>query len=166
MSSLGLTQVFDVTSGDVRVSLGPQRGPPSVAYGALWSNDISLLWLYNGRSLWRFDTEIQSWKALEGSGIDQDAGIRVGGSSLTVPSKAKGYYLGGYTEGNDSLTSYYHTLVIFDMKDEKISSQPIPGEVPIVAPALVYLDAGDAGLLAVMGGKLEKDGVLEYAGCP
>lgn len=166
MSYIGLSQAFDVTSGDVKVSMGQQRGPPGVAYGALWSNSINTLWLYNGRSIWRFDTESQTWAIHESSGIDQGAMIRTGGSSLTVPSKAKGYYLGGYTEGNESLTKYYHTLVIFDMEDESLKSQPIPDEVPIVAPALVYLDAGDAGLLAVMGGKVEKDGVLAYAGCP
>lgn len=94
MSYIGLSQAFDVTSGDVKVSMGQQRGPPGVAYGALWSNSINTLWLYNGRSIWRFDTESQTWAIHESSGIDQGAMIRTGGSSLTVPSKAKGYYLG------------------------------------------------------------------------
>lgn len=165
MSYLSLTQDFDVRAGEVRVSLGPQRGPPGVAYGALWSNSIDRIWLYNGRSIWRFETESKDWEILEGCGIDQYATIKTGGSSLTVSSQAKGYYLGGYTEGNDGLINYHHTLMIFDMASEKVRSQQVPDQVPIVGSALVYLDAGAAGLLAVIGGKFDKGGVLAYASC-
>lgn len=148
--------------------MGAQEGPPGVVYGTLWSNGIDRLWLYNGQSIWRFDTELQSWELVQDdSDIQDESGtstsVVVGGAGLTIPSRAEGYYLGGYTEGGiKNNTTYHHTLAIFDMAEEKLRSQPVPEEVPIVAPALVYLDAGDDGLLVVIGGKQEKDGALSY----
>lgn len=165
MSTLNLTQAFDVRSGEVRVPLGAQQGPPGVACGTLWSNEIDMLWLYNGQSIWCFDTELGSWKIVQAPEIEQNATTRVGGAGLSVPSRATGYYLGGYAEGFDHHRSYYHSLMIFDMKEGKLRSQPVPEQVPIVAPVLVYLDAGDNGLLVVIGGKHEKTGALTYASC-
>ncbi|KAI3391522.1 hypothetical protein diail_7184 [Diaporthe ilicicola] len=167
LSAFDLKASFWAWTNDARTSLGPQHDVPGVAYGTLWSNNIDRLWLFNGESIWRFETKTQTWKALERTGLGANATTRVGGTGLTSSSTARGYYLGGHSlpdtdAGVDSPLTYHHDLVIFDMATETLRSVRVPEWVPVIAPALVYLDAGRAGLLVVIGGKTENHGLLAY----
>ncbi|KAB2573030.1 hypothetical protein DBV05_g8288 [Lasiodiplodia theobromae] len=130
----------------------------------MWSNQIDRFWLFNGKQLWRFETDTCTWNEIEDYGPSESNIKRVGGVGINVPSRATGYYLGGYS-ADDNLTDrrYFHDMIVFHMAKERTSSIILPDYVPIIAPGLAYLDIGAEGMLVVIGGQTEKNGTLAYS---
>ena len=60
-----------------------------------------------------------------------------------------------------SEVEYFHSMTEFDMKTETISVFNVPSYVPIIGQTLVYLPAGQQGLLVALGGQSESNGTLE-----
>lgn len=148
---------------------------PQVSFGTLWSNEIDTFWLYGGQNLennasntiWRYDMKAGlsqgTWSEVDDSITKLSGPRRTDGSGCNVPSKSTGYYLGGRStvEVNASATpQYFHSIVAFDMKKEVTSVTNVPDFIPIIGQSLVYMDVGDEGILIALGGKTEKDGVL------
>lgn len=129
----------------------------------MWSNQIDRFWLFNGKQLWRFETGTCTWTEVQNFCPRGNNIKRVAGVGLNIPSRATGYYLGGYSaDDNSTDRRYFHNMVVFSMGNERTRSINLPDYVPIIAPGLAYLDIGAEGMLVVIGGQTEKDGTLAY----
>jgi hypothetical protein len=51
-------------------------------------------------------------------------------------------------------------MAVFDMVSQSIGEVAVPGYVPTVGCSLIYLEAGQDGVLVVLGSRTERDGVL------
>ena len=135
------------------------------------------MWLYGGESsatgndsnnIWRFEPKIDGgrWTALNSKAANLSSHRPTHGAGCNVPNYATGYYLGGYlkwkeTENSSSFKpEYLHSITVFDMNTESISTFDVPMYVPTVDSSLVYLNAGIKGVLVVLGGQTENNGVL------
>ena len=134
---------------------------PNVSHGTQWSDMIKTRWLFGGPSLWRFTVSEGAWKEVMHAASPSNLPLsRSGGVGLNVPLRSKGYYLGGHASNNS--TNYYHSMIIFDMGLEKLTSIDLPHMIPIISPSMVFFDTGMDGVLIVFGGKTEHQGVLSF----
>lgn len=61
---------------------------------------------------------------------------------------------------NPSEMKILHSMTVFDMKTEKTRVVDVPSWVPVVGQNLVFLSAGEEGILIVVGGYVESNGAL------
>ena len=78
------------------------------------------------------------------------------GAGATVQDKAVGYYYGGYLTGA-SVPGYksqtpLSSMLVYNMLDHTFTNQSGPDNVPRAEGSMVYIPAGDAGLLVYFGG--------------
>lgn len=151
-------------------SLGSQRDVPAVSYGTLWGNGIDKIWLYGGNTselyqsqniVHSFDTATSAWsEALTGGATSRRA---IEGAGISVPSISRAYYIGGYSPARTGCAlTYYHSMAIFDMTTETVTFLDVPPYVPIIGSGVVYFDTEAEGLLAVVGGRTERNGTTAY----
>lgn len=153
---------------------------PIVSNGFMWNNLVDRAWLFGGKPLdedellandiWRVsvdadtDDGIPQWTRL-GAGDNATQSRPSRGAECNVPELQRGYYLGGMIdEGRDqgNKASYTHSLAMFDMELETVSSIPVLDFVPVVNQSLVFLNtATRSGALVALGGYVEKDGELK-----
>lgn len=174
LTSIDLKTEFKIPDSFTLDSKPQPQVLPRVSNGTLWSNEIDTFWLYGGEvfddmgssnSIWRFkaDTGEGSWNEIDPRAANLSQHRPTHGAGCNALSRAAAYYLGGYTRlngSNDSL-HYLHSMTMFDMKREMASTYDIPDYIPIIDPNLVYLDAGTEGILVVIGGQTESNGVLD-----
>lgn len=165
LTAVDLTSSFTIPGTIDLVALGPQTFVPPVSQGTLWSDGISRMWLYGGNTsnalIHRFDTATLEWAAIESKKSTTSRKSPMGGAGVNVPSISTGFYLGGY-DGSQTDVVYSHTMTIFDMTKETISVVDVPAFVPIVGQSMVFLETASKGLLAVLGGKTERNGTVAY----
>jgi len=78
------------------------------------------------------------------------------GAGVAVEDKAVGYYYGGWLT-NASVPGYSSrtpltNMLTYDMLGNRFSNQSGPDDTPRAEGAMVYLPAGDRGLLVYFGG--------------
>lgn len=78
------------------------------------------------------------------------------GAGTTASDKALGYYYGGWPTNastpNDSDAAPLSTMVIYNMLDHRFTTQSGPDQVGRAEGVMLYIPAGDAGLLIYFGG--------------
>ena len=107
----------------------------------MWSDLLDRAWLYGGQTMqgrgdvandiWRFERrgEEGKWTKLDFS--DNATSLRpVRGAGCNAPDLQKGFYLGGIAKDSGNNTHYLHWLTVFDMKDESLSTLPVPEICP------------------------------------
>ena len=146
---------------------------PDISNGTIWSNEIDTFWLYGGdvfnndnasNSVWRFKATSNegTWTEIDAKAANLSQRRPSHGAGCNALDKGTAYYLGGYIKPNgpNESSQYLHSITAFDMTTENALAYDIPDYIPIIDPSLVYLDAGTEGVLVVIGGQTEKDGVL------
>ena len=146
---------------------------PEISNGTLFSNEIDTFWLYGGdshddeymsNSIWRFkaDSPEGTWAEIIPKAANVSQYRPTHGAGFTALTRATAYFLGGYTKLNESDETllYHHSMSVFDMTTETMSTFDILHFIPIIDPNLVFLDAGKEGVLVVVGGRTERDGIL------
>lgn len=148
-----------------------------MSYGTLWSNEIDTFWQYGGQNLaeddgkntiWRFtlDSDLVNegtWSQLDARAANLSGTRRTNGAGCNVPSQLTGYYLGGQSVLNNSDSGtprYFHSMTIFDMNVETTKTIGVPDYVPVIGQSLVYLDLSTEGILIVIGGQTEMNGII------
>jgi len=123
-------------------------------------NSVNTIWCF------RLDPDlvnVGTWSQLDPGAANLSGTRRTNGAGCNVPSYLIGYYLGGQSTLNTagSVTPlYYHSMTIFDVSLKTTTVIGMPDFVPIIGQSLVYLDVGLDGILIVVGGKTEMNGVL------
>jgi hypothetical protein len=174
LGSVNLTIDFTVPPGPIVERQPRPSVVPIVSHGVMWSNLIDRAWLFGGKSeadsqlkntLWRFEPGEShgQWTCLD-TGLNVSDGRPSNGAGCNVPDLQTGYYLGGMIVSDDAVLSgakFLHTLTVFNMGTETLSSLEVPDFVPVVNQSLVFLNTGDKdGLLVALGGYTEKNGSL------
>lgn len=78
------------------------------------------------------------------------------GAGVAVQDKAKGYYYGGWL--TDSSVPGYRSrtalsnMLVYDMLKNSFRNQTGPDDIPRAEGVMIYLPAGDSGLLVYFGG--------------
>ncbi|KAL9099488.1 MAG: hypothetical protein Q9163_005015 [Psora crenata] len=173
LTTIDLTNGFSIPSTFTSLTQPQDPQIPLISNGTLWSNQINKFWLFGGVSsgstdhdntLWRFNSSSkeQKWTQLDKKSANLTGARPADGAGCNVPSHSKGYYLGGMAKYADSSeVEYFHSMTEFDMKTEKTSVIGVPQYVPMIGQNLVFLSAGKDGVLVVLGGYTESNGVLE-----
>ncbi|KAJ4364227.1 hypothetical protein N0V95_000849 [Ascochyta clinopodiicola] len=77
-------------------------------------------------------------------------------AGATASDKALGYYYGGWPtstlQSEDSTTKALSTMVVYNMLENKFSTQPGPDQIGRAEGVMLYVPAGDAGVLVYFGG--------------
>lgn len=78
------------------------------------------------------------------------------GAGATVQDKARGYYYGGWLT-NASVPGYQSrtalsNMLVYDMLASSFKNQSGPDDIPRAEGVMIYLPAGDSGLLVYFGG--------------
>ncbi|CAI6335497.1 unnamed protein product [Periconia digitata] len=137
---------------------------PSTVGGVLWADEANkIVYQYGGEygngkpedfRLWSYDVAYKIWnisnvstsdtrRASWGAGaVDQDKGI--------------GYYYGGWLT-NASVPGYnsrtvLKNMLVYDMLGNSFRNQSGPDDVPRAEGVMLYIPAGDSGLLVYFGG--------------
>ncbi|EUC31638.1 hypothetical protein COCCADRAFT_6516 [Bipolaris zeicola 26-R-13] len=137
---------------------------PSVQGGVLWSDTSNkVMYLYGGEYgndkpedfvLWYYDIVYDTWNRSDVKTPD----IRRAswGAGATVQDKARGYYYGGWLT-NASVPGYQSrtalsNMLVYDMLASSFKNQSGPDDIPRAEGVMIYLPAGDSGLLVYFGG--------------
>jgi hypothetical protein len=78
------------------------------------------------------------------------------GAGVTVQDKARGYYYGGWLT-NSSVPGYQsrtalRNMLVYDILANSFRNQSGPDDIPRAEGVMIYLPAGDSGLLVYFGG--------------
>ncbi|RDW79447.1 hypothetical protein BP6252_04085 [Coleophoma cylindrospora] len=171
LTTIDLRNSFEVSS-TYNASYQPKPSEvPTVSFGVLWGNNVDTFWLFGGAdtagknnksAIWQFETNGKGWTALDNTTTKLQSAMPRDGAGCSIPSWSVGYYLGGYIS-NDTTREYLHSMYKFDMDTKSTTIIEVPSFVPVVGQSLVYIDAGKKGVLVVLGGYTETNGVLELA---
>ncbi|KAE8152936.1 hypothetical protein BDV25DRAFT_127561 [Aspergillus avenaceus] len=148
-------------------NLSKSGNVPDVNGGILWPDTVNkLFYLYGGEysegsprrfTLWMYDTIYDTWNtSTSDSQIDiQRASY---GAGATIQDRGVGYYYGGWLS-NASVPSWgaqsplaLSTFLHYNMLENEWTNTSGPDTVGRAEGAMVYLPAGDSGLLVYLGG--------------
>ncbi|KAF1996201.1 hypothetical protein P154DRAFT_609276, partial [Amniculicola lignicola CBS 123094] len=148
--------------------LAKNESVPSVHGGVLWADEVNkVVYQYGGEygdgkpedfNLWYYDIIYNTWNISNVSTTDVYRASW--GAGVTVPDKAQGYYYGGWL--NNASVPGYNTpialsnMLVYDMVSNSFRNQSGPDDVPRAEGSMLYLPAGDSGILVYFGG-LEQD---------
>jgi hypothetical protein len=137
---------------------------PDISGGVLWADEVNKVFYqfggeYQGSSqpfdaLSMYDVLLEQWNQ---TNIPDDLNRVSFGAGLAVNDRAEGYYLGGWMSsqtmpgwtGNPIATS---NLIRYDMIKHTFTNNTGPNAAGRAEGVMVYLPAGDSGLLAYFGG--------------
>lgn len=163
LTSVDLRQNFSIPDSYNTISKAKSNNVPNISYGTLWSNNIDTFWLFGGQtleaeddtnSIWRYRASEERWEVIV-TKSDLSPGRPVDGAGCNVPLWSTGYYLGGYIMTNKShiaTKNYLHSMVVFDMDTDSVTTEDVPEYIPVVGQSLEFLNARKKGVLIVMGG--------------
>ncbi|KAF2735105.1 hypothetical protein EJ04DRAFT_534423 [Polyplosphaeria fusca] len=142
---------------------------PSVNGGILWSDSPNkLFYLYGGEyrdwiptefKLWYFDIAYNTWNRSSWGKRPtrlSAIGLTLLGAGVVVEDKMLGFYYGGWLT-NNSVPGYgdptmLSTLLVYDMNNTGFNNRSGPDTVPRAEGVMIYLPAGDGGILVYFGG--------------
>ncbi|KAF2464857.1 uncharacterized protein BDR25DRAFT_241162, partial [Lindgomyces ingoldianus] len=141
---------------------------PSVHGGVLWPDTANkIVYLYGGEhadgppapfSLWYYDIVYNSWNKSNASVTDTkpDTVRASWGAGAVAQDRAVGYYYGGWLSSN-SVPGYIaqtplNSMLIYNMKKNSFRNRTGPDDTPRAEGVMVYIPAGDAGMLVYFGG--------------
>lgn len=152
---------------------------PSVHGGILWSDAANkVLYQYGGEygngkpedfKLWFYDIIYNTWNI--SNATTTDISRASWGAGATVQDKGRGYYYGGWLS-DASVPGYakptlLNNMIIYDMAKGSFRNSTGPQDmVPRAEGAMVYIPAGDAGLLVYFGGVQLANGDSKVSGAP
>ncbi|KAI5779913.1 hypothetical protein DFH27DRAFT_489065 [Peziza echinospora] len=164
---------LDLDNDEARIPAlsGPLSKPPAVPSlygGQLWADEVNeRLFAFGGDfaddmtpddnpAVWAYDPWNNTWASIP---IEPSANVtrRSFGASTTIQDEGKAYYLGGWY-GDRNIAGFQGSrqaagdLLIFDMVQRVWRKDSGPQGAPRVEGVLVYVPAGDTGLLVSFGG--------------
>jgi hypothetical protein len=140
---------------------------PDVSGGILWADNVNKrFYLFGGEyyqeppptyfNLWSFDTLENQWDSF---GSPQQTSINSVsfGAGVAISERGEGYYYGGWMSNNSMFgwagppiaTS---TLIKYNMDSNSWTNNTGPDNVRRAEGAMVYIPAGDGGMLVYFGG--------------
>ena len=173
LTSIDVGNAFSIPSSFTALTRPQDPAIPLISNGTLWSNGNDTTWLFGGVSsgqsdhdntLWRFNpsSEGRQWVQIDKASTNLTGSRPADGAGCNVPPFFRGYYLGGMAKNETSSEiEYFHSMTEFDMTTEKTSVSDAPSYVPIIGQNLVFLPAGEKGILICLGGQTESNGELE-----
>lgn len=141
---------------------------PSVHGGALWGDDVNKrIYLFGGEylqdapsahfELFAYDILHDQWDAL-GPPLSRDIRSASYGAGVAVSSRGEGYHFGGWLS-NASVPDWgagppvaITGLVRYSMDSNEWANVTGPDAIRRAEGAMVYIPAGDAGMLVYLGG--------------
>ncbi|KAH6618734.1 hypothetical protein C7974DRAFT_364823 [Boeremia exigua] len=147
-----------------QTTLAKNEDVPSVSGGILWPDTANkVIYAFGGEQsepntpderLWYYDIVYNTWNISKADGIG-NVSASAWGAGTTASDKALGYYYGGWlpnaAKSNDAPTAL-STMIVYNMLDHKFSAQSGPDQVGRAEGFMLYIPAGDAGLLVYFGG--------------
>ncbi|KAF2635076.1 hypothetical protein P280DRAFT_511495 [Massarina eburnea CBS 473.64] len=137
---------------------------PAVQGGILWPDASNkIIYLYGGEynngkpeefRLWFYDIVYNTWNVSNASTTDVSRASW--GAGVAVQDRALGYYYGGWLsetsvpdyQGNTPLKD----MLVYDMLGNSFRNQSGPDDIPRAEGVMLYLPAGDGGILIYLGG--------------
>lgn len=157
---------------------------PSVVGGALWADQVNeKLYLFGGEypdgvpsgnsdpsALWTYDPWKDGWSKVP---MNSKYSRPSFGASVSVEEIGTGFYLGGWldaqnTPGWTGDKFALNTLMSYDMTNNVLQNLTGPAGDPRVEGVLLYVPAGDKGMLVSFGGMYVGGGYEKnnYPVCP
>ncbi|KAF7590916.1 hypothetical protein BBP40_002222 [Aspergillus hancockii] len=156
-------------------NLTKPQNAPNVNGGILWPDTANkLFYLYGGEysegipqsfSLWMYDAVYDRWNVTSAS--DSQTGIQRAsyGAGVTVQDRAVGYYYGGWLSsasvpgwGSQSPLAL-SSFLQYEMLENRWRNTTGPDSVGRAEGAMLYIPAGDSGMLVYLGGlRAPRDG--------
>ncbi|KAF2820057.1 hypothetical protein CC86DRAFT_245247, partial [Ophiobolus disseminans] len=145
-----------------------EKTVPSIAGGALWSDEINGRFYAFGGYLsagdpspfqtWTYDTLQSKWSAVTTTGDKMVYVAR--GMSAIAPDAGTAFYLGGYHDNRTDQSwtaprSYSSSLVEFDMVNRKYTNHSGPNDSGRGEGLAVFVPASNTGLLIYFGGVVQ-----------
>jgi len=129
-------------------------------YGGGFDNGIPMEF-----ELWVYDVYNDVWSSINTTTFDDGSDVSrlYDGAAVAVEDRAEGYYLGGYI-GPESQYNWagsvqaVSNLLIYDMLGNTWRNQSGPDGIPRAEGVMLYLPAGDGGVLVAFGGIQTKTG--------
>ncbi|ORY18722.1 hypothetical protein BCR34DRAFT_660075 [Clohesyomyces aquaticus] len=137
---------------------------PSVQGGVLWPDTVNkVVYMYGGENyggppvefaLWYYDVAYSTWNKSNASVADVKRASW--GAGAVAQDKALGFYYGGWLT-NASVPGYnaqtpLSNMLIYEMKSNTFRNATGPDAIPRAEGVMVYLPAGDGGMLVYFGG--------------
>ncbi|KAM0286226.1 hypothetical protein ACHAQH_000953 [Verticillium albo-atrum] len=162
-----LTGVAGSGMPQLHANLSKNATIPSVHGGALWGDDVNKkIYLFGGEylqdepshyELFAYDVLNDHWDAY-GPPLSRDIQSTSYGAGVAVSSRGEGYYFGGWMS-NTSVPGWGDGpplattgLVKYSMDSNEWTNVTGPDSTPRAEGAMVYIPAGDAGMLVYLGG--------------
>ncbi|KAI9166792.1 Kelch repeat-containing protein [Paramyrothecium foliicola] len=158
-------------------NLSKNSSIPNVHGGVLWPDDVNKrIYLYGGEfydhmpwplALYAYDILHDQWDVINVLGSSQPRSLSYG-AGLSISSRGEGYYYGGWMNNrtdsgwgsNPGQTSSY--LLQYDMDTNTWTNQTGPDDIGRAEGAMVYIPAGDGGMMVYFGGiRSVEDGAWE-----
>ncbi|KAF4976207.1 hypothetical protein FZEAL_7099 [Fusarium zealandicum] len=140
---------------------------PDVSGGIFWPDDVNkLIYLFGGEfyeekpwnfNLYAYDIIYDEWQNLGAPRSNDVAGLSYG-AGVSIPSRGEAYYYGGWMnnvtnpgwgDAPETPTSY---LLRYDMDEQTFTNSTGPDDTRRAEGVMVYVPAGDAGMLVYFGG--------------
>ncbi|KZM20907.1 uncharacterized protein EKO05_0006355 [Ascochyta rabiei] len=148
-----------------QTTLEKNAAAPSVSGGILWPDTVNkIIYAYGGehensdtadKRLWFYDILYDTWNVSITNSITSISPAAWGAGTI-ASNKALGYYYGGWptssTNSDDSSTKALSTMVVYNMLENKFSTQLGPDQIGRAEGVMLYVPAGDAGVLIYFGG--------------
>lgn len=137
---------------------------PSVVGGVLWADEANkIIYQYGGDygnekpepfKLWLYDVAYKTWNISVAATMSIQRASW--GAGAVAQDEGKGYYYGGWLT-NLSVPTYnsrtaLKNMLVYNMLDHSFKNQSGPDGVARAEGAMVYLPAGDKGLMVYFGG--------------
>ncbi|KAG7118051.1 Kelch repeat-containing protein like [Verticillium longisporum] len=163
-----LTEVAESGMPQLHANLSKNATIPSVHGGALWGDDVNKrIYLFGGEylqdapsahfELFAYDILHDQWDAL-GPPLSRDIRSASYGAGVAVSSRGEGYHFGGWLS-NASVPDWgagppvaITGLVRYSMDSNEWANVTGPDAIRRAEGAIVYIPAGDAGMLVYLGG--------------
>lgn len=148
-------------------NLSKNSSIPSVHGGVLWPDEVNKrIYLYGGEfydstpwpfALYAYDVINDFWDVVNAAGSSQTRGLSYG-AGLSISSRGEAYYYGGWmNNGTDAdwgsnpghVSSF---LLQYDMDLNVWTNQTGPDDIGRAEGAMVYIPAGDGGMMVYLGG--------------
>jgi hypothetical protein len=140
---------------------------PAVSGGILWADNVNkIFYQFGGEyehtpqalgSIFQYDALINRWSEVD---VRDDAQRPAWGAGVSVEDRAEGYYLGGWLSnrtipGWAGMPQASSNLIRYDMIGNTFSNITGPNNTGRAEGVMVYLPAGEEGLLVYFGGILD-----------
>lgn len=140
---------------------------PSVQGGILWPDNANkVFYLYGGQfadttpasfDLWTFDTIYQNWTRILADGSQDGISRASFGAGVAVEDRGWSYYFGGWLS-NDSVPGWtspplaLNSMLKYDMVANRWTNDTYNNMRPSAEGVMLYIPAGEAGMLVYFGG--------------